>query len=87
MLSLNKTQINEKIKFIHDYINANNAADGSILDPNSNVTTKNVATMAAEINKDINIQLMRQLIHNKIESLFDTETADLYINQLKNKEI
>lgn len=87
MLSLNKTQINEKIKFIHDYINANNAADGSILDPNSNVTTKNVATMAAEINKDVNIQLMRQLIHNKIESLFDTETADLYINQLKNKEI
>ena len=87
MLSLNKTQINEKIKFIHDYINANNAADGSILDPNSNVTTKNIATMNAELNKDINIQVMRQMVYNKLESLFDNEVADLYINQLKNKEI
>ena len=49
MVRLTKGQIEGKLNFINNYINANNAADGSIFDPNSNVTNKNVATMLNKI--------------------------------------
>lgn len=87
MIRLNKTQLAGKVKFITDYINASNAADGSTLDPNSNVATKNIATMSAEINKDINIQIKRQLIYSKLVEIFGQEQADKYINQLEKHEI
>jgi hypothetical protein len=44
---------------------ANNAADGSTVDANANVTQKNIATLEAEINKDINIQINRSLCAGK----------------------
>lgn len=87
MIKLNNTQIDGKLKFIDDYLNANNAADGSVFDPNSNVTTKNIATLSGEINKDINIQIKRQLIYREIEEMFGREIADKYIDQLNNHEI
>ena len=87
MIRLNKTQIAGKVKFITDYINASNAADGSRLDPNSNVATKNIATMSAELNKDVNIQVKRQLIYSKLVEIFGQEQADKYIDQLEKHEI
>lgn len=87
MIRLNKTQITNKIKFIENYVNADNAADGSTLDPNSNVTNKNIATMSAELNKDINIQIKRQLVYNKLVELHGQELADKYIDQLEKHEI
>ena len=84
---LNKTQIESKIKFIENYINSKNAASGSILDANANVTQKNIATLEAEINKDVNIQVNRKLIYNKIKSEFDEETAEEYIRQIEAHEI
>ena len=87
MIRLNKTQLAGKVKFITDYINASNAADGSILDPNSNVATKNIATMSAEINKDVNIQIKRQLVYQKLVEMFGQEQADKYIDQLEKHEI
>ena len=87
MIRLNKTQLAGKVKFITDYINASNAADGSTVDPNSNVATKNIATMSAEINKDINIQIKRQLIYSKLVEIFGQEQADKYIDQLEKHEI
>ena len=45
IVKLNKTQIDSKIKFIENYINSKNAASGSILDANANVTQKNIATL------------------------------------------
>ena len=87
MIRLNKSQITDKIKFINSYITANNAADGSALDPNSNITSKNIATMAAELNKDINIQIKRQLVYNKLVELYGQELANKYIDQLEKHEI
>ena len=87
MIRLNKTQLAGKVKFITDYINASNAADGSTVDPNSNVATKNIATMSAEINKDINIQIKRQLIYDKLIEIFGQKQADKYIDQLEKHEI
>ena len=40
MLRLNPAQLNEKLNFIQHYLAAENAADGSTMDANANVTQK-----------------------------------------------
>jgi len=87
MIRLTQKQVDQKINFISNYINANNAADGSKLDANANVSSKNIATMEAELNKDINVQVNRQLVKNKIEQLFDKELANEYVRQIEAHEI
>ena len=95
MCRLSKQQLQIKTNFIKNYIKAQNAAEGSTFDPNSNVTTKNIATMAAEINKDIMIQLKRELVYDKLIEIFGKGDpsvgfpciADDYIHQLENHEI
>lgn len=87
MLNLTNDQINEKINFIKNYISSQNAADASKLDANANVSSKNIATMEAELNKDINIQINRTLVSNKISELFGEELAKEYIRQIENHEI
>ncbi|MFH6768393.1 anaerobic ribonucleoside-triphosphate reductase [Gaetbulibacter aquiaggeris] len=87
MIRLTSTQVNQKIDFIDHYINSSNAADGSKVDANANVTSKNIATMEAELNKDINIQVNRALVKRKIASLFGDDTANEYIRQIESHEI
>lgn len=87
MIKLTETQINKKIEFINDYLDAENAATGSKLDANANVSIKNIATLEAEINKDINIQINRQLMKNKITELFGDGLASEYVRQIENHEI
>ena len=84
---LTQNQLNTKIEFINNYISAKNAADGSKFDANANVTHKNIATLESEINKDINIQINRELVKNKIESLFGKDLANEYIRQIQDHEI
>ena len=87
MVRLSKEQIDEKLNVIKNYISANNAADGSTFDPNSNVTNKNVATMLAELNKDFNIQVQRAIIYNRLKEMFNDDIADKFISQLEKHEI
>jgi len=87
MVRLNQSQINSKIKFINDYIHSQNAADGSKMDANANVSNKNIATLSAEINKDINIQVNRELISKMIEKKFGSDLAVEYKRQLEAHEI
>lgn len=87
MIRLNTTQVNKKIAFIDQYINSENAADGSKVDANANVTSKNIATMEAELNKDINIQVNRALVRRKIESLYGEDLANEYTRQIEDHEI
>ncbi|WP_165733991.1 anaerobic ribonucleoside-triphosphate reductase [Polaribacter sp. 20A6] len=87
MIRLTQKQVDQKINFISNYINANNAADGSKIDANANVSSKNIATMEAELNKDINVQVNRQLVKNKIEQLFNKELANEYVRQIEAHEI
>lgn len=84
---LSDAQVQDKLDFIDSYISANNAADGSRFDPNSNVTSKNIATLASEINKDINIQVNRKLMHRQISEAFGPALADEYLRQLETHEI
>ncbi len=84
MIKLTKEQIAEKIEWMSHYSNAVNAATGSTLDANANVSTLNIATMDAEFSKDFKIQINREMIRQKIEENFGPETAAQYIADLKS---
>lgn len=87
MIRLTDNQVSKKINFIDEYISSSNAADGSKVDANANVTSKNIATMEAELNKDINIQVNRALVQRKIELLFGKNLANEYGRQIESHEI
>ena len=86
-VKLTNKQLEQKYNFIQNYKQANNAAEGSNVDANSNVATKNIATLMAELNKDINIQIKRYCVSKKIEELFGKELADEYNRQIETHEI
>ena len=87
IMKLSAAQVAAKLKFINHYIKSNNPADGSTVDANANIAHKNVATLAQEIHKDINIQLNRALMTQKITELYDAELAQEYLRQLETHEI
>ena len=87
MIRLTDEQINQKIQYLQNYKQAHNAADGSLLDANANVSMKNIATLEAEINKDINIQINRRLVSNKIQELYGPHLAQEYLRQIESHEI
>lgn len=87
MIQLTENQVSKKIEFINHYLSSANAADGSKVDANANVTSKNIATLEAELNKDINIQVNRVLLKEKIASLFGENLATEYIRQIETHEI
>lgn len=87
MHALNSNQIQHKLNFIDKYLKANNAADGSTLDANANVTQKNIATLEAEIMKDHFIQVNRALVSKKISQLFGQDLAVEYVRQIEQHEI
>ncbi len=86
-LKLNAEQLQAKVNFIHEYMHAQNAASASTVDANANVTDKNIATLEAELNKDVNIQVNRRLMYLKIEALFGKSIADEYVRQIETHEI
>ncbi len=86
-MQLNQQQLDSKLEFINNYIQPANAADVSLVDANANIAHKNVATLAQEIHKDINVQLNRALMTTKIRELFGEELAIEYIRQLDAHEI
>ena len=87
MIRLTPTQISAKLGFMQNYISAQNAADGSTMDANANVTQKNIATMESEILKDFLVQINRGQVAEKIADLFGQELAAEYIRQIENHEI
>lgn len=87
MIKLNQDQLDQKIDFIDQYISASNAAEGSQFDANANVDNKNIATMEAEIHKDINIQINRELLRSELEKLYGKDFSENYIEQLSKHRI
>lgn len=84
MCRLTKEQIRKKQAQIDRYIASANPADGSLVDANSNVTTKTVSTLGAELQKDFCIQLNRQTLCDYIEKYFSKELADEYVDMLES---
>ena len=87
MIRLDPEQLNQKLSFINEYIQAKNAADGSKLDANANVTQKNIATMEQELMKDFFVQINRAKVSGKIRELFGQDLADEYLRQIEAHEI
>ena len=87
MIRLDPEQLNQKLSFIDEYIQAKNAADGSKLDANANVTQKNIATMEQELMKDFFVQINRAKVSGKIRELFGQDLADEYLRQIEAHEI
>jgi anaerobic ribonucleoside-triphosphate reductase len=87
MVRLSNNQLTAKRRFMERYMGAANAASGSLVDPNANVSQKNIATLASELNKDINIQLNRFNMVKEITKEYGEELAQEYIRQLEDHEI
>lgn len=71
-----------KIAFMRKYMTAKNAATGSDVDQNANVSNKNIATMAAELPKKDIIALNRELMRQKLTSMYGEELAVQYEKDL-----
>lgn len=87
MQRLSDQQIKDKQGFIAQYIRSNNAADGSTMDANANVTQKNIATLETELMKDYLVQVNRGIVSNKITELFGDELGREYHRQIEAHEI
>lgn len=72
----------DQINFIHRYMAAKNAATGSDVDQNANVANKNIATLAAELPKKSIIALNRELMREKLISMYGEDLANKYEEDL-----
>ena len=83
----NKEWIDKKLQFIEKYKVAQNAASGSEVDANANVTAKNIATLQSEIVKDDMIQINRAVMEKYLTPLYGEDVAKQFENDLKNHYI
>lgn len=89
ILNLTPDQIQEKINYIKKYAKASNSANGSLVDSNANVDTKNIGILEAELYKPETIQINREIVKQKLDSMFpglgaqyikDIESHFIYIH-------
>lgn len=87
MIKTSYIQRQKDLDFIESYSKAVNSAAGSKVDANSNVSNKNIATMAAEIHKEDNMYANRLAMYKKIDEMYGRDLAEEYIRQLEEHEI
>lgn len=75
------------LNFMKKYKGAVNAATASEVDANSNVSSKNIATMAPEIHKKSNIYANRLAMHDRLTEMYGQELAERYLDDLENHRI
>ena len=76
--------IDNRLSFIDHYIAAQNAASGSEVDSNANVTHKTLATLEAELYKPLTIELNRAKVCAKLTERFGESVAEQYRQDLKD---
>ena len=82
---LTPKQIKSKTDFINNYIKAANAADGSLVDSNANVTKKDIATLEVELYKFETVQLNRSLVQQEIIDIYnDGKLAEQYVKDIED---
>ena len=74
----------QQMKFLTDYMDADNAATGSKFDANANVEHKNIATLIGELPKRGFIRLNRRLLTERIKKMYGKALADEYIDKLNH---
>ena len=72
----------DKMDFLMDYCDAQNAATGSKFDANANVEKKNIATLIGELPKKNFISFNRKMITDRMKEIYGRELADKYIGML-----
>lgn len=77
-------QIQKKVDFINFYIGSDNNASASLVDPNSNVSEKNMGTLKEEMYKFENIQVSRKIIKDKITEMFGKDLAEQYEEDIES---
>ncbi len=75
-------EVREKLDFLINYCNAQNAATGSKFDANANVEKKNIATLIGELPKSNFIRLNRRMLCDRIKDMYGKELADQYLHLL-----
>jgi ribonucleoside-triphosphate reductase len=83
-MPLTAPQTEDRLAFIQSYIKAQNAATGSQVDSNANVSKKTLATLEAELYKPYTIQLNRALVTEKLIEMFGSLSAHYYLQDLRN---
>lgn len=78
--------VDEKEDFIRKYSKSYNTADATV-DDNSNVGSKNMGVLNAEIHKEDNIQINRRMVVRKLRELFPDFDAKQYERDLANHYI
>ena len=84
---LTDRQLDSKLSFIKNYIAATNAANGSLVDANANVTVKTMATLEAELHKFENIQVNRKLVCEKLTNMYGKEMSEMYLDDIHEHRI
>ena len=77
-------EVKEKLDFLINYCNAQNAATGSKYDANANVEKKNIATLIGELPKSNFIRLNRRMLCDTVRDMYGKEVADKYLQLLNN---
>ena len=76
--------IDNRLGFADSYIVAQNAASGSEVDSNANVTHKTLATLEAELYKPLTIELNRAKVCAKLTERFGADVAKEYRKDLED---
>ena len=84
---LEDREVRDKLKFLIDYCDAQNAASGSKYDSNANVENKNMATLIGELPKSNFIRLNRRMLTDKLKEMYGKEVSDRYIDLLNSHYI
>lgn len=74
---------NRKIQFIDKYKKSSNTANSTV-DDNSNVSSKNIGVLNAEIHKEDNLLVSRRMVRTKIKELFPDFKVKQYERDIKN---
>jgi anaerobic ribonucleoside-triphosphate reductase len=77
-------EVRDKLDFLMNYCDAENAATGSKFDANANVEHKNIATLIGELPKQNFIRLNRRLLTDRLKEMFGKEFADRYLYLLNH---
>lgn len=72
------------VDFIKQYAVSSNAASGSKYDSNTNVDSKNIATLDSELPKLQSIGINRLLMYDQLTEMYGEDVAERYIRQLEN---
>ena len=77
--------IKDRIDYIQQYVNSgDNAATSSETDDNANVLIKNVANLNGEVYKNINRQIQRRRMKQKLAEMYSNRLSNQYLKDLES---